>query len=186
MSFKKSVFFIFLFFLFANIGFVYSQSTDTAPPQIVNLDEENIIRYCSDSVAVAPNISIQSIKIDSYLWEFGDGNKSGSKDPSNIYVNTGTSDLEYDVKLTVISREGCENAGVLKDTVIVHPIPSIDLSFQESTCHSESMEIWHKGSGGENDTYCWDLSEFRSGEIITDPGISQGPLKIKSSSEPTV
>jgi len=94
--------------------------------------------------------------------------------------------LIYDVKLTVTSIEGCENTGVLKDTIKVRPIPTIDLSFEETTCYNESMEIWYKGSGNENDTYLWNLSDFEGGEVISNPGVTQGPLEIKRSSEPTV
>jgi len=60
----KPVFVIFLFFLFLNTGFVFSQTNDTIPPQIVNPDETEIICYCNDSVAATPKITIKSIKID--------------------------------------------------------------------------------------------------------------------------
>jgi gliding motility-associated-like protein len=39
----------------------------------------------------------------SYLWEFGDGNSSTLKDPSNLYTAQG----EYDIKLTVTDSLGC-------------------------------------------------------------------------------
>jgi len=124
-------------------------------------------------------------QVDNFLWDFGDGNTSIEKEPSNRYINSELVDKTYDVYLKIISAEGCENEGVLKDTITVHPIPSIDLSFTEGACYPDSLDIFYVGSAGENDTFNWDLSDLQSNEIINDPGTSAGPLKIKRTSAPT-
>jgi len=60
----KPVFVIFFTLSLMNTGFVFVQSTDTIPPQIINPDEDKVISYCVDTVAVSPNITIQCLKID--------------------------------------------------------------------------------------------------------------------------
>lgn len=62
MTIFKPAFLLLLFFLLGNAGFVLAQN-DTNTPQIINPDTIPI-PYCSDSVPVAPNITIQNIKID--------------------------------------------------------------------------------------------------------------------------
>jgi len=117
--------------------------------------------------------------IAGYLWDFGDGSQADTKNPDHVYVNPGTDDLFFDVELTVVSEEGCENTGVLYDTVLVHPVPSLDFDFSEENCFSETEEIRYAGSGGTNDTFLWDLSDFENDEILANPGNTSGPLGIQ-------
>ena len=124
--------------------------------------------------------------IDEYSWDFGDGDSAFVEKPSHIYLNSGVSDLNFDVKLTVISVEGCENIGILNNAVTVHPIPSLDLSFEENICYSEQATVFYTGSGNENDLYNWDLTGFLPDEILQDPQNSAGPFEFKRSSQPTV
>ncbi|MDX1284675.1 MAG: PKD domain-containing protein, partial [Draconibacterium sp.] len=130
------------------------------------------------------NKDIEEIK--EYYWEFGDGNTSDISNPTNTYYNPGTSDLAFDVSLKVVSVEDCENTGILENAVVVHPIPTIDLSFEENNCQPEYMEIWYKGSANNNDNFHWNLQEFQTDEIINNPGTTMGPLEIKRRSEPNV
>lgn len=58
---RSLVFLITLIFVFWNINVVFSQIT--LPPQIENLNSDTVL-YCSDSVLVAPEISIKNIGID--------------------------------------------------------------------------------------------------------------------------
>jgi gliding motility-associated-like protein len=122
--------------------------------------------------------------IAGYLWDFGDSTQSVEKAPEHVYVNPGTDDLYFDVKLTVVSEEGCENSGILYDTVLVHPIPSLDFGFSAENCYSETEEIRYVGSAGANDTFLWDLTDFGNDEILTNPGNSAGPLEIQLLNRP--
>lgn len=124
--------------------------------------------------------------IASYLWDFGDNNQSDEKTPEHIYVNPSTVDLSFDVKLTVVSEEGCKNSGILYDTVLVHPIPSLDLDFREAICYSETEEISYVGSAGSNDSFLWDLTDFENDEVLSNPGNTSGPLGIQLLNRPNV
>ena len=125
-------------------------------------------------------------EIEKYFWDFGDGTTSEEKEPEHIFVNTGESDKEFKVRLNVVSAEGCENTGFLDDTIIVYHIPTIDLNFDEDNCYNEKALVNYVGSGSENDTFFWDLSEFQPGEIIQNPGNSPGPLEFERTSASTV
>ena len=123
--------------------------------------------------------------VESYLWEFGNGETSESKSSQTKFVNPELIDQKYSVALTVVSKEGCSNKGIIEDYIVVHPKPSIDLSFEESECNIQQMEIWYVGSGSDTASYYWDLSAFQADEIVQNPGTTKGPLEINRSSAPT-
>ena len=60
----KPVYVIILFLLILSTGFAFSQIYGNILPKIVNPNEAEIISYCNDSVAIAPKITTQSIKIE--------------------------------------------------------------------------------------------------------------------------
>jgi gliding motility-associated-like protein len=123
--------------------------------------------------------------IEEYHWDLGDGTISEKEEPTITYENTGTYDKHFDVSLRVVSAEGCENSGMKKDLITVHPIPSINFDFEEDLCYSENATVNYVGSAGEHDDFRWDLSDFGSGEIIENPGNSPGPLRFSLSNRPT-
>ena len=134
------------------------------------------------------NVKFESKDVEdiaSYLWDFGDSIQSEEKTPEHVYVNPGTADLFFDVKLTVVSEEGCENSGVLYDTVLVHPIPSLDMNFSAENCYSEKEEIRYVGSANSNDSFLWDLNDFENDEVLVNPGNTSGPLGIQLLTRPT-
>ncbi|SHF22033.1 gliding motility-associated C-terminal domain-containing protein [Mariniphaga anaerophila] len=137
---------------------------------------------CTPLNVLFENVDKEIIK--SYMWDFGDGNQSTEKDPAHEYVNPGTTDMYFDVSLTVVSEEGCENFGTLYDTVRVHPIPSIDLDFDAAICYAENAEINYVGSASQSDTFVWDLTDFGNNEITEHPGNTSGPLKIQLLTRP--
>lgn len=126
--------------------------------------------------------------IESYHWDFGDGGTALVKNPIHKYLNSnlGVDDISFDVQLTVESVEGCENTGIIKDAVLVHPIPTVDLSFKEDSCYSEEGSVSYIGSATTSDAFYWDLSGFQDNEFVTKPGNSAGPFEFKRTSAPTV
>lgn len=168
----------------------------------LKVNEQGCIDSSFQGVTVTPNVEIVADNadgctpiwvnfqakatedIDSYSWDFGDGNSSSTQITSNIYINSEITDAKYDVGLTVVSAEGCTNTGVVDSMVVVHPKPTVDFSFKEEDCNPESMEIWYVGSGNENDIYHWDLASLKPDEILENPGETMGPLEIKRYSEP--
>ena len=73
MKFLGDVFLIVLIFSIWNTGPVFSQNS--TPPRIENLNSDTI-HYCSDSILVVPDISIQNTEIRVYFYSttmFEDG-----------------------------------------------------------------------------------------------------------------
>jgi gliding motility-associated-like protein len=124
--------------------------------------------------------------IDDFFWEFGDGSSSTDEKPTHVFQNTQTEDKIFDVSLKIVSAEGCENSGTLKDLITVHPIPSLDFDFDEAVCYSEIAEVNYKGSADSSDTFFWDLSDFDDDEITENPQQTSGPLQFALSSRPSV
>jgi len=122
--------------------------------------------------------------IDSFYWDLGDGNTSTEEKPSHIFQNPGIEDRKFDISLKIVSVEGCENIGTLRNLVTIHPIPSLDFDFSEAICYSETEEIRYVGSASSNDTFLWDLTDFENSEILADPGITSGPLEIQLLNRP--
>ncbi len=124
-------------------------------------------------------------EVESYSWDFGDGITSNDSLPSNVYTNGGIVDQSFDVQLTIVSKEGCDNTGILHDAITVHPIPTIDFDFEESACYPDTFSVNYKGSANDNDMYYWGLSEFENGEILEDPLNKRGPFQFARLSAPT-
>jgi gliding motility-associated-like protein len=124
--------------------------------------------------------------IDSFSWDFDDGTTSSLENPEHTFENPGTTGKNFNVSLTVVSADGCENTGVINNPVTVHPIPSIDFNFNENNCYNENGTVSYSGSASERDTFLWDLSDFQTNEIIQHPGTSPGPLQFELSSRPQV
>ncbi|HET6243178.1 MAG: PKD domain-containing protein [Bacteroidetes bacterium] len=61
-----------------------------------------------------------------YLWNFGDGNKSDEKSPEHMFFNPGS----YDVSLTVKTETGCIDSSSISipRLVTVHPFPEANFT----------------------------------------------------------
>lgn len=171
----------------------------------LRINEQGCIAESSEEVFVTPKIDFWVEKneegcpplevefgntdieeIESYSWNFGDGTSANVKTPAHTFENSGTTDKSFDVSLTVLSTDGCENTGVLENAVTVHPIPSIGFDFSEMNCYTENGVVNYVGSASERDTFLWNLSGFHSEEIVQNPGVSSGPLEFLLDGRPTV
>ncbi|MEL6191098.1 MAG: PKD domain-containing protein [Bacteroidota bacterium] len=81
-----------------------------------------IAEFTLDDDEVCPGESIQftdqtipDTTIQSYLWDFGDGNTSAAQNPSHAYANPGT----YTVSLTVTNVLACSDTEFKVDTITV-------------------------------------------------------------------
>jgi|GEM_PF-678691 len=77
----------------------------------------------------------------SYSWTFGDGSSSVSQNPTHSYTSEGT----YTVKLIVSSNNNCKDS--ISKTVVVHPMPKVDFSINDSTqCLSGNSFVFTNNS----------------------------------------
>ena len=68
------------------------------------------------------NVHNESIGVDDYYWDFGDGSPVSSTDLdtlSHVYLNSGGSTVVYPLRLIVTNEEGCSDTMIRNITV--HP-----------------------------------------------------------------
>lgn len=168
----------------------------------LKVNEQGCIDSSFTSVKVTPNVNVKvddtdgctphkalleavsSEPVQSYRWNFGDGTTSGNSAEKHTFINYADTVRNFDVQLTVLSTEGCENTGLLNDLIIVYNKPTVDFSFSDSDCNALNSEINYVGSASDRDKYFWDLSDLETAEIIIDPGTGSGPLQIIRTSSP--
>ncbi|MGQ8338884.1 PKD domain-containing protein [Sunxiuqinia sp. A32] len=118
--------------------------------------------------------------VNSYSWDFGDGGSASGKNLQHTYQQDGS----YDVGLTIVSDEGCENYGLVEDLITVHPIPTVETSLDPDFCYPHVFQVEYTGTANPQDTYHWDLSKLDAEEILQDPANSPGPFEISLKNKP--
>ena len=68
-------------------------------------------------------------EIDTWLWDFGDGNISNLQNPIHIYEQQGI----YSIQLTVSNSIG-NNSITYDNYITVYPLPEVDLSYYSESC----------------------------------------------------
>lgn len=91
-----------------------------------------------------------------YQWDFGDGGASTEEEPSYLYINPGT----YNVNLTVYNSYGCED--VFSSPVTVYETPIADFDLFGNLCTDNTITMSNKSAGA--DSYLW---SFGNGAIST-------------------
>jgi PKD repeat protein len=103
-----------------------------------------------------PDPNVSSVDgIVSWHWDFGDGNTSNNRFPVEVYADSGT----YDIKLTVVSTDGCVDSSFIPAGVRVgnHPFvdfalsptvvcPGVDVQFTDLSVPADRW-VWHFTNG---------------------------------------
>jgi gliding motility-associated-like protein len=96
------------------------------------------------------------IDIQSYFWDFGDGNNSQEPNPSHTYFVNGCND----VSLTVTSNNGCTASLMLPDYICSDLNPTANFKINPSVL-GESNLLAHFLNLSENaTTYLWDFGDL--------------------------
>ncbi len=110
---------------------------------------------CSPFMAYFNN---ESVRGETYVWDFGDGTNASTTDPSNLYFNLSGSDTIYQITLTSTSRYGCVDS--VSDIIDVYAQP--DVEFVASPTHQmyplSSVDFTNMSNQGDW-TYQWDLGD---------------------------
>ncbi len=107
-------------------------------------------------------IDNQSVGVDQYLWDFGDGSPvSNTSAPTfnHIYLNTGNSAAVYPLRLIVRNEEGCTDT--LVRNITVHP--EITANFSTSAfegCHPLTVAFTDLSLNAVN--YFWEFGDGSS------------------------
>lgn len=89
--------------------------------------------------------------INSWMWDFGDGNTSTQQNPVNCYANAGT----YDVSLIVATDLGCSDTVNMPGYITVNQSP--DASFTYTVTGSTFAGT--STAPGNSTSFVWDMGE---------------------------
>ncbi|AXT59313.1 PKD domain-containing protein [Aquimarina sp. AD10] len=122
---------------------------DNRQPPVANFEISG--NDCSDITFKSTTIN----KVNSYLWDFGDGTTSTEQSPTHTYTTNGS----YTVSLTAVNDIG-ENKNEKKDYVTIN-LPEQPVASDQNICPGESANITISG----NSEYRW-YSEPTGGIVI--------------------
>ncbi len=103
---------------------------------------------------------INTAAVNTWYWDFGDGNSSADQNTFHTYNNSGT----YDVKLVVTDINGC------KDSIIIQVSPTVlnlDFSYNIDVCDPQSVQF--TGSGNTAPGIFWDFGDGNNATGIAAP-----------------
>ena len=120
----------------ANISTCTNEYSNIVSVEVINLPTANFStsNVCFNEIMNFNDLSTDNISIDSWFWDFGNGNTSNQQNPSNNYSSPG----EYSVSLQVENQNGCFDEII--QLVSVYPIPSASFNFNE-VCEDLPTEL---------------------------------------------
>ena len=114
--------------------------------------------------------------INSWRWDFGDGNSSNLQNPTHQYSTSGV----YSVRLTVSSNIGCNKDTTISNLITVHPTPVADFSISpENSLVGEQVSFFNSSLSASS--YSWHVNNiFLSNAISPSYSFSsEGMFEIK-------
>jgi gliding motility-associated-like protein len=108
---------------------------------------------CHEDSIQFTNVSV-TLPQTSYSWNFGDNTKSGEKDPTHIYSDTGT----FSISLS-ISSYGCSDSIHKEGFITVHPKPAAAFTAFPDSTSVLSPEVQFTNLSENGSMYHWDFKE---------------------------
>lgn len=106
---------------------------------------------CLGTVTSFVDQSIDSVTINSWQWDFNDGNNSLSQNPNYTYMNAGA----YNVSLTVTNIDGCDSTITL--TVNINDLPSA--AFTANSVCLGAATVFTDNSTGSPTQWSWNFGD---------------------------
>jgi len=104
--------------------------------------------------------------INSWYWDFGDGNTSNQQHPAHLYTSDGT----FNVTLVVENTAGCIDSITIP--IIVRPLPVADFDWI-SACVNQQLSFNDLSSGsGAINSWQWDFGDGIGSSIVQNPDYS--------------
>lgn len=96
------------------------------------------------------NINYNIVK---FTWDFGDGSTSNAQFPSHTYTKEGF----YNVKLTIVTADGCTDSYTLNNAVLAGHKPNASVSFtSDSLCTNDVLKFKNTSTNGPITFISWD------------------------------
>jgi gliding motility-associated-like protein len=110
---------------------------------------------CQGTISSFTDLSSDVVPINSWFYDFDDGNNSLSQNPNYIYAAAGT----YNVSLTVTNINGCDSTVVIPVTVNVFPVAQ----YAADTVCIGTPTTFTDGSTGFPNSWTWNFGDGSSG-----------------------
>lgn len=129
---------------------------------------------CAESVLTYTNTTTGN---NLYVWEFGDGGSSSTKNPEHSYMSDGV----FSVKLSASSSEGCTDS--LRQDIVIHPLPHPSFTALPGVCKGGAITFNNTSgiSSGSINNWLWDFNDG-SGSALVNPDhvfINAGTYAVK-------
>ncbi|AHW62107.1 gliding motility-associated C-terminal domain-containing protein [Draconibacterium orientale] len=95
----------------------------------------------------------------SYLWDFNDGNTSADESPMHQFLNPDDERKSFDISLTVLDVNGCENTAVYDSLVEVYPVPTAGFDFSPQEVLITAPEVKFTNTSHAATVYFWDFGD---------------------------
>ena len=105
-------------------------------------------------------INTSSAGSTEFLWEFGDGSTSTDANPTHIYANPTYNSVQYDIKLTAKSAEGCTSTYTSPTKITVFSKIDADFAVKDlGGCAPFNATIVNNSKGNANNSYEWNYGD---------------------------
>ncbi|MBL4657794.1 MAG: PKD domain-containing protein, partial [Flavobacteriales bacterium] len=136
---------------------------DTLPVASVTIDTAD---GCTPLTVAFSNLSTGAV---SYQWDFADGGSYSGFDTAHIFLNGGTSDTVYQVRLIATTISGCMDTVFVPITV--HPIPLVAFTSNAAPGCSPLQVSFTDASIGVSQYY-WDFGDGTTDTVNANPNHS--------------
>jgi gliding motility-associated-like protein len=99
--------------------------------------------------------------IDTWYWDFGDGNYSTEQDPTHEYNESGL----YDVSLIVTTTEGCTSDSTFTEYIEVYELPVAEFDTEHEFYTSFDMNVQFINQSYYGDSYVWNFGDGDSSYV---------------------
>lgn len=126
----------------------------------INIGEDEV-NICEEEEVNGSDFTTFSSGIESYLWDWGDGDFSSSSNSSHTYDDYGN----YNVTLTITTPEGCEADTSVAVNVGYHTFPSF-IYPDTTVCIEDTVPFIYTGTG-DVEEWTWFYNGFLSSHSIS-------------------
>ncbi len=131
-------------------------------PNLIRINDGVIANFISSNpptCVVPANVTFTNLStgnnINSYLWEFGDGQISTLQNPSHTYTAQGI----YTVKLTIRNASGCSDV-IIKTNLVYIGVVTAGITIPDSVCVNTRFAVRNTSSPFGSLTRCkWDFGD---------------------------
>ena len=117
----------------------------------------NLTVCLGDSTHFTDNSLANGGTINSWYWDFGDGNSDNQQNPSHLYLTDGT----FNVTLVVENTIGCIDSITIP--VVVRPLPIPDFNWQIA-CVNQEIHFNDLSSGNSDiNSWYWEFGDIAGG-----------------------